>query len=84
MNDVKKPAKKAAEARLTPKARIESMITGLLGAPRGDPDPHHKLAAAHCCLLLEQLGHEPDPEVVRDLSSDDRDYIQLAREDACL
>ncbi len=54
--------KALAPKTLTVEKRLHSMITGLLGGPRGDPDPHHMLAAAHAVLLLEQVGapHEDD------------------------
>lgn len=54
--------------------RLKSMIIGLLGGPRGDPDKHHMLAAAHCVLLLKELGFSYDEEHTIDhLSNNDED-----------
>lgn len=70
--------------RMTAERRLRRMITGLLGGPRGDPDPHHRLAAAHACLLLRELGHGPHEEVERELRSGEVDYVDLAERDAVL
>lgn len=77
----RRPTPALSPKSLSPEERIHSMITGLLGGPGGDPDPHHQLAAAHCVLLLEQLGLRPaDPQTVADLSADPfSDYMDLAR-----
>ncbi len=68
------------------------MITGLLGGPTGDPDKHHMLAAAHCCLLLEQIGSpyrpkDSDDDTLGFLAGEnifEVDFMRLAREDASI
>lgn len=36
--------------------RLQAIVTECLGGPKGDPDSSHRLAAAHACILLRELG----------------------------
>ena len=49
---------------LSPQQRMARIVTGLLGGPKGDPDEHHCLAAAHVLLLARQLRTPLEGEVV--------------------
>lgn len=73
---------------MTVEQRLRSIITGLLGGPRGDPDAHHMLGAAKAVLLLEQNGTPyGDGDTVDELSGKNihgLDFMALAREDAAL
>jgi hypothetical protein len=73
---------------LSVEQRLRSTITALLGGPRGDPDLHHMLAAAHCILLLEQIGKPyGNDNAIESLSGKnlyEMDFLELAREDAAL
>jgi hypothetical protein len=86
-----------APAPLSVRKRIESMVVGLLGGPRGDPDEHHMLAAAHCVLLLRELGFSYDDKETLDHLSNvspsstslcgniyDFDFMEAAKKDTVL
>ena len=83
-----KASKPAPHPVLSLEQRLRSMITGLLGGPGGDPDKHHMLAAAHCVLLLEQIGKPyKDDETLSHLKGESIhrvDFLELAKEDAAL
>jgi hypothetical protein len=69
---------------LTVEKRLKTMVTTLLGGPRGDPDAHHHLAAAHTVLLMDQLGIQYDDaeDLKRDLSGNniyEADFLDMAR-----
>lgn len=77
--------------KLTVEQRLKSMITGLLGGPRGDPDMHHMLAAAHVVILLETIGKPykgaKDDDTITTLSGEnlyEMNFLELARADAAL
>jgi hypothetical protein len=66
-------------------ARLRSIVRGCLGGPRGDPDEHHMLAAAHALLLLKGLG-EVDLETEEFLRTNswELDFLDLAERDISL
>ena len=77
--------------KLTVEQRLKSMITGLLGGPRGDPDMHHMLAAAHVVLLLEEIGKpykvKKDDDTIACLGGEniyDMNFLELAQADAAV
>lgn len=71
---------------LTVKKRLETIIVRSLGGPRGDPDRHHMLAAAHAFLLSKQLGFETDKDMEDNLRRNnwELDFIDLAERDVAL
>lgn len=77
------PAKRVMSSR----QRLEAIIRETLGGPRGDPDQHHWIAAAHAYLLLRESGEPADADLESDLRQGnpwEEDFIDLAERDAAL
>ncbi len=88
-----KPLRKASgkpSPTLSVEQRLRSIIRVCLGDPRGDPDRHHMLAAAHCMILLDEMGFEKldedseRTEQMRGKNLWEVDFIEAARSDEAL
>lgn len=80
------PAPLPSKTPMSTNARFRSIVRGCLGSPRGDPDEHHMLAAAHAFLGLRDLGEEMPGDTESYLRDNTWgvDFIDLAERDATL
>lgn len=76
---------------MTVEERLKAIIVAVLGGPRGDPDPHHCLAAAHAILALQEIGYgtpdEDRTDILRNLGSGnihDIDFMAVAARDGAI